>query len=568
MVLAILSTAFYGATVVRSLLYERITAGLEDTASMLKNTLVETAPADLDRFSKTVGTPYTRVTIIDDDGIVLGDSESEPAMMDNHGTRPEIKLAYLDSVGSSIRYSDTLKRNMVYLALPAFSFLDKIIVLRTATPLRSLSSDLKGAYTSISIAGVVVLFLVSLLGYLLTDRINGALQIIRHTVSEYSKGNLSYRPHVYRPPELKRVADTISSLAEDLLAQAAESTKQRDALEAVFSGMSEAVIVLDGDLVIQELNTSALGLADLDSGEAAGKDLLLVFRNSRLYDVAREVASKRGKVEGDIVYFSDRERHLQVKGTIISGDNAQERIVLVMNDVTRLKRLEQVRKDFVANVSHELKTPITAVKGYVETLLGGDYRNPEIAADFLGIVLNHVDRLNAIVEDLLIISRLEQGTDVLPEKDRLNAYELISSAVSLYRSRAEGKGQTFSIACNPDLSITANRILMEQALGNLIDNAIKYSHEGGDIEIAACALASSDTLSVRDTGSGIPAEHIDRIFERFYRIDKGRSRDLGGTGLGLSIVKHIALSHGGTVSVESIEDEGSLFTIVLPKGND
>jgi two-component system phosphate regulon sensor histidine kinase PhoR len=473
---------------------------------------------------------------------------------------------YRGRTGSSIRYSDTLERNMVYLALPAFDFDGESVVLRTATPFRTLSSELRDAYVRISIAGSVILVLLTALGYVLIRRVNDALHVIRNAVHEYAAGNLAYRPFVSRPPALRQIAEIISNLAGDLSARVAEASRQRNKLETVFSGMEEAVIVTGGDLIIQEMNNSAYALTDFDPGSAVGQNLLLVFRNSELHELAEDVRETRRSAERDIVLFSERERYLQVRGSAISGTGDEGmRIILVLNDVSRLKDLERVRKDFVANVSHELKTPITALKGYVETLLDGDYKDPETSEKFLKIVLQHVDRLAAIVEDLLIISRLEKDGGSPPDLAICDLNELVRGVTGMYEQRAIDRGIELLAECPSLEKIPANRMLLEQAIANLVDNALKYSNEGGRVKISVVPEKNTVTIQVSDQGSGIPEEHLERVFERFYRIDKGRSRELGGTGLGLSIVKHFATSHGGHVAVESREGEGSTFSIVLPR---
>ena len=573
LIVAILSTGLYGGFVVRSLFIQRITAGLEDTAEMLKNLILLENRGNIDEFCKTAGTRYSRITVIADDGGVLGDSIARPEEMENHGGRPEIKVAFLGAAGNSVRYSDTLKRTMVYIALPAFDFFGSPIVLRTATPFSSLNDELKTAYVRIAVVGSIILVLVSFLGIVLTRKANEALQIIRTAVREYASGNLQYRPSIYRPPALKEVADTISDLAGDLQSQVMEVSRQRDQLETVFSGMEEAVIVIGTDLTIQEMNDSAYLMTDFDRDEVIGKDLLLVFRNSDLHRIAERISKTKERAEGEVILFKGRRRHLQVHGSVIStsGEGAgrgagkeQTRIVLVLNDVSRLKELEGVRKDFVANVSHELKTPITAVKGYVETLLEGAYEDLPTSERFLNIVLRHVDRLTAIVEDLLVISRLESDDGPEPEREACDLNALLLNVVSLYEVRAKESGVEIRLDCPSEMMIYTDAFLLEQAVVNLVDNGLKYSESNGRLEIRAAQDEHLVSISVRDYGAGIPEDHLERIFERFYRVDNGRSRELGGTGLGLSIVKHIAVSLGGRVEVESVEGEGSVFTIFLP----
>lgn len=563
LVLAIVSIGIYGGTVVRSIFFERITADLENGAELLKNIVQQQSYSDIDSFCNNAGTEHVRITVVDANGIVLGDSQANPEQLDNHGNRPEIVEAYRGRTGISIRYSSTLNRNLVYLALPPFRLGGEQIVLRTATPFRSLRLDLEGAYTRIGLAGAVILILLTMLGFLSIRRVNDSLHIIHNAVQEYAKGNLTFRPMVRRPPALKEVANTISNLADDLHTRINEVSRQRDELEAVFGGMEEAVIVLDTKLVIREMNESARRLTEFD--DAIGKDLLLVFRNSVLHDIAQKVRAGDGRIESEIEHFRGNERYLQVHGSVIRGAGEDElRIVLVLNDVSRLKELERVRRDFVANVSHELKTPITAVKGYVETLLEGDYE-AATSKSFLNIVLHHVDRLSAIVEDLLTISRLEKGSAPSPELVLSDVGELVRGVATIFEQRAKENGIELAVESPQDETIEANRVLLEQAVANLVDNALKYSDEDGVVTISVESEDDAVTISVRDQGVGIPQEHLERIFERFYRVDKGRSRELGGTGLGLSIVKHIATSHGGHVSVKSEEGEGSIFSIVLPK---
>ena len=259
-------------------------------------------------------------------------------------------------------------------------------------------------------------------------------------------------------------------------------------------------------------------------------------------------------------------RQLQAHGTILRDpDQRGIGALIVLNDVTRLQRLENLRRDFVANVSHELKTPITSIKGFVETLQDGAWSNEKDAKEFLAIIAKHVDRLTSIIEDLLSLSRIEQEADsgsMAREMARLR--DVLSAAVQLCQAKAAEKGIHLDIRCDSALSATVNALLLEQALVNLLDNAIKYSPVRSVVEVAAGVEHDHLLLSVRDQGRGIEAEHLPRLFERFYRVDKARSRQMGGTGLGLAIVKHIAQAHGGTVTVESAPGKGSLFTIRIP----
>ena len=563
--LAITGNVIYGAFAIRSMFYRRIRADLEDTAYILKSTMLIEEPADLDAYCKAVGTDSTRITIIERSGVVLGDSLATPSEMENHGGRPEIKVAYLGAVGTSVRYSDTLERNMVYLALPSFDLSGIEIVLRVASPFRLLRSDVRSAQRRIVIVGLVLLILVTFVGVLSTRRLRRALDQINRAVKEYARGNLSFHPIVYRPTALRAVAETVSNLASNLLSRATEASRQRDEIEAVFAAMDEAVIVLDADLVIREMNESAYAFADVAPGEAPGKELLLVFRNSELLKIAERARKSETRIEGEIVLFEERKAYLQVHGSKIDASDAGAlRVVLVLNDVSRLKNLERIRKDFVANVSHEIKTPITAAMGYVEALLNGDSLDSDTSREFLEITMKHIERLSSIVEDLLVISRLEQKPDEIPDLEPCGIPELLANAIQLHEPRAKEGGIELELDCRTDVSVMANPVLIEQAIGNLIDNAVKYSEPGGKVTVSAEQDSSRVVISVTDLGPGIHEKHLERIFERFYRVDAGRSRELGGTGLGLSIVKHIVLAHHGEVRVESVEGVGSTFTVLLP----
>jgi two-component system, OmpR family, phosphate regulon sensor histidine kinase PhoR len=275
-------------------------------------------------------------------------------------------------------------------------------------------------------------------------------------------------------------------------------------------------------------------------------------------------------VEADIVMrVGVEDRNLQANGTLLRGDadaDAGVGAVVVLNDVTRLKRLEAVRRDFVANVSHELKTPVTSIKGFAETLEDGALEDPEAARRFVRIIAGQADRLNSIIEDLLALSTLEQSTDSpLLQLEEADLCDVVAVALAVCGPKANAKHITLREVCSGSLVARVSPPLLEQAVANLVDNAVKYSAEGGDVEVALVDGRDEIVVSVRDQGQGVPREHLPRLFERFYRVDKARSRDMGGTGLGLAIVKHIAQIHGGRVSVESVLGQGSTFRIHLPR---
>jgi two-component system phosphate regulon sensor histidine kinase PhoR len=331
--------------------------------------------------------------------------------------------------------------------------------------------------------------------------------------------------------------------------------------------MVEGVVAVDADERIINLNPAAAELFGIQMTAARGRSLQEVIRNSSLQRFFARVLTENRPMEEDIVLHNAGERRLQAHGTLLK-DAAGGRIgaLVVLNDVTRLHRLEDMRKEFVANVSHELKTPITSIKGFVETLQDGAVGNHDEAQSFLSIISRQAARLESIIEDLLSLSRIEQETErTETPRSRESIADIVANAVQQCRLKIDEKRINIVVECSEKLAAHVNAPLLEQAVINLLDNAVKYSPAETSVRISAREDGSEVILAVQDNGCGIPQEHLPRIFERFYRVDKARSRQLGGTGLGLSIVKHIVQAHGGRVQAESRVGRGSTFTVVLPR---
>jgi two-component system phosphate regulon sensor histidine kinase PhoR len=331
--------------------------------------------------------------------------------------------------------------------------------------------------------------------------------------------------------------------------------------------MVEGVLAVDSNHRILNMNPAAARIFGINVTAARDRDLLEVVRNTDLRNFIAEALGSPETVEGDIVIYDPGERFLRAHGSPLR--DGQGRIigaVIVLDDVSALRRLENVRKDFVANVSHELKTPITSIKGFVETLQGGAMKNPAEAERFLEIIARQADRLHAIIEDLLNLSRIERDAeagDIALENARLKP--VLQAAIQVCEVQAVAKEIRLELECDPALMVPISPPLLEQALVNLIDNAVKYSPNGSAVRVGARQTGDETLLEVQDWGAGIEEKHQARLFERFYRVDKARSRKLGGTGLGLAIVKHIAQAHGGQATVQSEVGRGSTFTLHLPK---
>jgi len=367
-------------------------------------------------------------------------------------------------------------------------------------------------------------------------------------------------------PELATIAHAVNAVLEQNEQQLAEQARHNSDQATVLANLLEGYVAIDQENRVLSFNPAAARLLRFSEKTAKGRDLRELVRCAPLHALVEQAQASHFPQEQDIrLPHPDQQLHLQVRGTPLS-DPAHQRLgtLLLFNDITRLQQLETIRRDFVANVSHELKTPITSVKGAVETLSSGALEDPEAAQRFLGIIARHADRLNAIIDDLLALSRIEQGGQQSLDRQNTRIRPIILQAFQTCEIRAGEKHIRLENECDPDLSNSVNSPLLEQALVNLVDNAIKYSEPETTIRVRACTKADDLLLEVEDEGVGIEAKHHDRLFERFYRVDTARSRKLGGTGLGLAIVKHISQAHGGQVQVRSVPNQGSCFTLRLP----
>ena len=514
----------------------------------------------------------TRITVIDPRGVVLADSEvADPVGLENHAQRPEVAAALDGRTGRSIRYSETLREDMLYVAEPVLKDGRVAAVIRTAVPLTSINDALGTAYWHIAAIAAAVALLAAMVGLVVSWRISLRTRELARGAQRFAAGDFDRKLPVPRVEEFADVAESLNTMAVQLDTLIASLTEQRNEREAMLASMVEGVFAVDTEERLITVNGAVARLLDLDIDEVHGKALHEVIRTPGLQAFVAATLASADPVEDDIVLRTGGSavatRYLQANGSPLrSADGGSLGAVVVLNDVTRLRRLETVRRDFIANVSHELRTPVTSIKGFAETLLDGAINEPDDAERFLRIIVGQAERLNAIVGDLLSISRLErdaEGEEVSLE-DVLLA-DATDAVLDVCEPKAAATGVRLVRECPADLVVRAAPALLEQALVNLVDNAIKYSSAGAIVTVSAAARDEEIAISVTDQGSGIEREHLPRLFERFYRVDQARSRDLGGTGLGLAIVKHIAQVHGGRVSVESTPGVGSTFTIHLPR---
>ncbi len=570
-VLSVLAVSWYASSSLHHFFMDQTAADLKIRAVLVeKQITAHLTPLDaaaVDAVCKEIGEKSaTRITVILPDGQVVGDSRESPRVMDNHAERPEIATALKGHTGLSRRYSKTLKQKMMYVAVPLQQGNATYGVIRASLPTTSIDRELQSIQIKIALGGLLIALMAAGISLLISRRISRPIEEMKKGADHFADGDLTHRLAAPDSEELASLAEALNQMAAQLDRRIKTIVSQHNELETVLASMLEGVIAVDNEERIINMNAAATDFFDCDPEKYQGRDLQEVIRNSVLQQfVGRAISSKVPK-EDDIGLYHKGEKTLHLQSSpLLDANKDHIGTLVVFNDVTQLRRLENMRRDFVANVSHEIKTPLTAIKGFVETLHQGSVDNPEEARRFLGIIQKHVDRLSSIVEDLLALSRIEQEDEGKTVKlEEGNIGNVFRSVMQLCRPKAEEKNITVAIAGDEQISAKFDSSLLEQAMVNLLDNAIKYSEPESVIHLKAWRNGSEIQISVEDQGIGIAKKHLPRLFERFYRVDKARSRKMGGTGLGLAIVKHIAQAHGGNITVDSTLGKGSTFTIHLP----
>ena len=508
----------------------------------------------------------TRVTVILPSGVVVGDSFGDIDAMENHMDRPEVSAALNGEKGISIRYSATLDKNMMYIALPVIDAGTILAVVRTAVSVSAIDRELREIRNNILFALVLTTLAATIVSLWVTRRITRPIEQMKNGAAQFAGGNLNTRMAVPSSEELSELAVTMNRMAENMDEKIKDFKNRSMELEAVHSSMQEGVIAIDRDEKIITVNSAAARILDFPPMRLKDRYILEVVRNVEFQSFIQRALSTNEPVEDDIIVQKEESTILNIHSTALY-DTHKLRMgtLIIFHDITRIRRLETMHKDFAANVSHELKTPLTAIKGFIETLqemMSSNDTNQSI--HFLKIIEKNVNRLINLINDLLVLSRLErlEGTDIRFERQPL--LSLIQAAVNTCRTRIRDKQMQVAIDCSEDLDVMVDTVLMEQAIINLVDNAVKYSPESSKIFIGAEKKDEKVDIAIRDQGRGIDQDHLPKIFNRFYRVDKARTRNEGGTGLGLAIVKHIVQYHQGSVHVRSVKKEGSVFTIRIP----
>ncbi len=522
----------------------------------------------LDDFCKRMGEEIrTRITLIDANGKVLGESRKDPEVMENHLLRPEIQQALSGQTGFHIRPSTTLRQTMMYVAIPLLQDGAVIGIVRTAEPISKFEAALSDIQHKIIVSGLLLALVLAGVSWLVCWTLSRPLGQMRRGAQRFAAGDLGHRLAIGGNREMADLAESLNQMAEELSRRIETITSQRNEQQAVLSSMTEGVLAVDVHHHCLSINQAAVTMLQVAAADPCGRTVPEIIRNRELQEfIERSLDNPDPSETRVVLYEGSQERHVQAHGTaLLNGQGQRIGSLIVLNDITEIHKLQMLRTDFVANVSHELKTPVTSIKGFVETLLEGAKDRPSDLQRFLEIIQRQTERLNSIIDDLLTLSRIEQQTEKsqIPfEQSGLR--EIVLESAELCRYRAEQKKISVEIDCPESLRAHVNPSLLEQALVNLIDNAVKYSQPGGAVSVRVVQQDQEIRIEVADHGCGIANEHLPRLFERFYRVDKARSRTLGGTGLGLAIVKHIAQAHAGQVLVESTPGTGSLFTLVLP----
>ncbi|HEX9761358.1 MAG TPA: ATP-binding protein [Candidatus Acidoferrales bacterium] len=507
-----------------------------------------------------------RVTVIAADGRVLADSHEDPGAMENHARRPEVVAARESGEGRAVRYSTTTHSETVYLAVRNASGGAEVFF-RFGWPLADVNQSLAAMRRRLWTVSLLSLLIAGVAGLIISRAFARRMEALKAQARRVAEGDFTPTPVIAHGDELDELAATLNATAAQLDHTVATLREERNRSSAILRSMLEGVAVVDGEERVVFCNERFCQIVESSPEGCTGRTLVEIARLPELLEVVRAALKGTEGANGEVAVGTLRPRHFDVVASPVRPTEAGGRVagaVVVLHDITELVRLERVRRDFVANVSHELKTPLTAIQGFAETLLGGAMNDASTARRFLDIIREHATRMSHLTEDLLELSQIEAGRLKL-QFAAVKMEDLVESCVDTTRVRAARKNIEISVDCPPGLPAAhADASRLREVLQNLLDNAVQYSVEGGRINVSVAAANAELRVTVADTGIGIPQAEQQRIFERFYRVDAARSREEGGTGLGLSIAKHIVEAHGGRIGVESEVGRGSRFSFTVP----
>ena len=575
LLLGVIISGLLSARIVKKNLLSDIEKSLTTEAALVRELLGESLINNSNDIGIYVGkikqTANSRITIVDVMGNVIIDTDKEYSEMENHAGRPEIAAALKGEAESSIRYSSTLRVDFIYVAQPILKGSSIIGAVRLSKPLYEVKNMLNSLYINVFIAVLIGIFVASVLGYKMAMNITKPIKEITYTASRIAKGQFDRRINITSRNEIGILADSINDMASKLRDTITSLQDKNIKLESIMSSMINGIIAIDNSEKILFINHVAESLLGITGGEITGKHLLQVVRNNSIDNYFKKMLKDKEFFNTEVNLNDSNEKILKFHANSIkqNGENGIEGIIITIQDVTELRKLERVRTEFIANVSHELKTPLTSIKGFTETLKSFDFDDKQDAIRFLNIIEDEADRLYRLINDILSLSELEQKK-TKTVKEKIDIEKAVEEVLSVLKSQSDKKNIELSAKIQEGLeSISGHGDKFKQMLINLIDNAVKYTPENGKVSIEAYKQSHNADLDkliikVKDNGIGIPKQHIPRLFERFYRVDKARSRTIGGTGLGLAIVKHIVMLFNGEIEVTSEVGKGTEFRIILP----
>ncbi|MCX8015670.1 MAG: cell wall metabolism sensor histidine kinase WalK [candidate division WOR-3 bacterium] len=497
-----------------------------------------------------------RITIIGKDGKVIADSDYDEKLMEDHSLRPEFIQALKFGYGKQIRYSKTTKQHMLYVAIPVVNNNENIAVIRVSAYLSQINQHISMVHSKIIISAIILSIFALLLAFLTSRNLTNPIRTLTKMTERIKNGEFQTRIIVNRKDEIGRLTEAINNMAESLNNLFKQTDSEREELKSILSLMAEGLIVLDDKDKIVMTNDNFKTIVGFTQEDIKDKYYWQVI-NSPEFSSFIKIVKNTGVVKNQEIAMNN-------KTFLANGTYALKikKTIITLHDITEAKKLERIKSDFIANVSHELKTPLTSIKGFAETLEESASKKHR---QFVQAIRRNADRLINIVQDLLVISDLERPERKL-EIEPINLKEMLDNIKKVFNKQIKEKKIKLLIAIEDDAQfMSGDAFLIEQMFNNLLDNAIKYNVENGKINVSISRFDNNIKIVIEDTGIGIAQEHLDRIFERFYVVDKSRSRKLGGTGLGLAIVKHIVLSHNGEIKVESEVGKGTRFIITLPQ---
>jgi len=551
-------------TEIKKVMTAKIEAELLAYAELLDLNSAQKMSEQLKQIARISG---SRVTLVDEQGKVFADSEKDAASLENHFSRPEVQEARLRGKGKSIRFSQTIGVDTLYVAITMKSKPQIAGYIRLARPLHDVQNAIEQVYQSIFMAMMIAAVIAFVIALFFSYRLATPIRALERFTERLRQGDPVETIFLETSDETKKLADNINYLVDELRSQIRLANEEKSKLMTAFTSMTEGVLILDAEDKIEFVNSSLSNMLSDQYGDLNGKTLMEALRNVDLQKAFFKFKEIHAIVSEEVNLGNIEPVILNVSISSVHNYPGEEKVMLVFHDVTRLKKLEKIRVDFVANVTHEIRTPLTAIIGYLETIQAGATSSNEDVKKFIGISLKQAGRLNRLVEDLLVISKIELG-EIKFHFEEVSIRDAFEGAIPLVEAKAEIKKIKIHNNIQENIScVWADKDRLTQILVNILDNAVKFTPENGNVTIETNKNDKYVILTITDTGIGVPKEEVQRLGERFYRVDRSRSRDLGGTGLGLSIVKHLMIAHGGKIEIESQLGRGTKVSLHFPLKN-